>query len=132
MIERCEPHNLQLPCILCLEHSWPVRDIQAVADFAGSPVNGPDGLIPGVEYIALSEVIRIIGRKMRDLETIRLDLFKPFYKARTRLRKEARIGAITPAKLERAAISLAAGRTTDEDPLVALYMRTITEDKSDW
>ncbi|MFA5702864.1 MAG: hypothetical protein WC982_05025 [Advenella sp.] len=132
---RCKDHGIEMPCHLCLHKAWPVRDIRAVADFAGSPVNGPDGLIPGVEYIALSEAVRQIGRKMRDLEAIRLELFKPFYTARKRLRGEAfSLSVLEVGKVEQAANYLAQKRPMDQvsDPIVKLFMQTIEEDESSW
>lgn len=133
-MKRCDAHNIQEPCILCAKHAWPVRDIWAVADFAGNPLNGwPDGIPPEVETIRFSEVIRIIGRKMREVELIRLSVLDPFYAARKSLRIEAReVKAIDAGKLEQAAILLAAGKPPPEDDLIALYMQTIQEDQSSW
>ena len=134
-MKRCEAHNIQEPCVLCEQHAWPVRDIWAVADFTGNPVNGwPDGLLPEVKAIRFSEVIRIIGRKIQEVETHRLIAMKPFHDAKRRLRIEARaVATLNHGKLESAACYLAHGKPPPaDDPLIALYMQTIKEDQSSW
>lgn len=131
----CAPHNIPEPCLLCAQNAWPVRDLWAVADFAGNPLNGwENGLVPGVKPIRFSEVVRILGRKIREIEEARLEAFKPFYEAKTRIRKEARqVATLHAGKLEIAACYLAQGKPPPEnDELVALYMQTIKEDESSW
>ena len=57
-MSRCREHGVTLPCPLCAQGAWPLRDLNAVADFAGNPVDRPDGLVPGRRYVRLSEVVR--------------------------------------------------------------------------
>ena len=57
-MSRCREHGVTQPCPLCAQGAWPLRDLNAVADFAGNPVDRPDGLVPGRRYVRLSEVVR--------------------------------------------------------------------------
>ena len=59
-MSRCREHGVTKPCPLCAQGAWPLRDLNAVADFAGNPVDRPDGLVPGRRYVRLSEVVRSI------------------------------------------------------------------------
>ncbi|UXX42050.1 hypothetical protein [Pseudomonas phage phiH2] len=131
-MSRCTEHNLSEPCPLCHFGAWPLRDLNAVADFAGNPVDRPDGLVPGVRYVKLSDVIRSIGRRWQELEVVKLTALRPIYATKNALVREARIGAIDVGRLEKAARALANGRTSDSDPIVSHYMQTILEDESSW
>lgn len=131
-MERCEQHGMSLPCPLCQFGAWPLRDLQAVADFAGKPVDRPDGLVPERRYIRLSEVVRSIGRRWVELETVKLTTLRPIYSTKNALVRESRIGAIDIGKLEKAAGAVARGVTADKDPLVDCYIQAILEDESEW
>lgn len=129
---RCAEHGMTEPCPLCAAGAWPLRDLNAVADFAGKPVDRPDGLVPGVRYVRLSDVVRSVGRRWQELEVVKLTALRPIYATKNALVREAKIGAIDVGRLERAARALANGLTSDPDPLVDHYMRTIVEDESSW
>ena len=131
-MSRCRGHGVTLPCPLCAQGAWPLRDLNAVADFAGKPVDRPDGLVPGVKYVRLSEVVRSIGRRWQELERVKLTALRPIYATKNALVREAKIGAIDVGRLERAARALANGQTADPDPVVDHYMRTIMEEESSW
>lgn len=131
----CEPHGLTLPCALCQRGAWPLRDLKAVADFAGRPVDGDqmDREPKDGASIRLSEVIRIVGRRWIELERVKQTVLNPIYNTKISLMKEIRIGAVDVPKLERACYLLAKGlTTTTEDAIVAHYMKTILEDESPW
>lgn len=129
---RCREHDMTEPCPLCEAGAWPLRDLNAVADFAGKPVDRPDGVVPGVKYVRLSAVVRSIGRRWRELEEVKLTALRPIYATKNALVREAKIGAIDVGRLERAARALANGHTSDPDMIVDHYMRTILEDDSEW
>lgn len=131
-MNRCREHDMAEPCPLCEAGAWPLRDLNAVADFAGKPVDRPDGLVPGVKYVRLSEVVRSIGRRWQELERVKLTALRPIYATKNALVREAKIGAIDVGRLERAARALANGQTADPDPIVDHYMRTIMEEESSW
>lgn len=129
---KCESHGLSEPCPLCALGAWPLRDLSAVADFAGLPVDRPDGLVPELKYIRLSDVVRSIGRRWVELEEVKLTTLAPIYKTKNALVREARIGAIDIGRLEKAARAVAKGLVADFDPVVHHYMTTIIEDQSEW
>lgn len=130
----CEPHGLTLPCALCERGAWPLRDLRAVADFAGRPHEEEQmNREPKPEStIRLSEVIRIVGRRWVELENVKLTVLNPIYNTKISLMKEIRIGVVEIPKLEWACRQIAKGNTTDPDPLVAHYMKTILEEESSW
>ncbi len=129
---RCVDHRIRLPCPLCNQNAWPLRDLNAVADFAGNPVDRPDGLVPGRRYIRLSDVVRGIGRRWAELEQVKLTALAPIYATKNALVREARIGAIDVGRLEKAARAVAKGQTSDPDPIVSHYIQAIIEDESSW
>jgi len=131
-MERCEQHGMSLPCPLCQFGAWPLRDLRAVADFAGKPVDRPDGLVPEHQYIRLSQVVRSIGRRWVELEAIKVTVLRPIWATKNALVREARIGAIDIGKLEKAAGLIARGQTADPDPVINCYLQAILEDESEW
>jgi len=128
----CKEHGVTLPCPLCAQDLWPLRDLRAVADFAGNPLNGPNGLVPGRKYVRLSDVVRSIGRRWTELERVKLTVLAPLYTTKNALVREARIGAIDIGRLEKAARQVAKGFETDSDPIVEHYMRAIIDEESSW
>lgn len=131
-MSRCREHGVTLPCPLCAQGAWPLRDLNAVADFAGNPVDRPDGLVPGRRYVRLSEVVRSIGRRWTELERVKLTALAPIYATKNALVREARIGAIDVGRLEKAARQVAKGLESDPDPVVEHYMRAIIDKESPW
>jgi len=131
-VNRCADHGMTAPCPLCTSGAWPMRDLNAVADFAGKPVGGPDGLVPGRRYVRLSEIVRSVGRRWTELEVVKLTALRPIYATKNALVREARIGAIDVGRLERAARAAAQGLESDPDPVVHSYLRAILEDESPW
>lgn len=131
-MNRCREHGVTQPCPLCAHDAWPLRDLNAVADFAGNPVDRPDGLVPGRRYIRLSEVVRSIGRRWTELEQVKLTTLAPIYATKNALVREARIGAIDVGRLEKAARRVAKGLESDSDPVVEHYMRAIIDEESTW
>ncbi len=129
---QCLVHELSEPCLLCFYDAWPTKDLRAVADFAGKPEGGEFGLIPGVKYARLSAVIRSVGRRWAELETVKLTTFGPIYATKNGLVREIRNGTVNIGKLEIAARRVAKGFETDTDETVALYMKTIIEEESNW
>lgn len=132
LAERCESHQVTLPCALCNLGAWPLRDLGAVADFAGKPVDSPTGLVPEIRYTRLSLVVRSIGRRWAELERVKLTALAPIYATKNALVREARIGAIDIGRLEKAARQVAKGAQTDPDPVVLHYMQTIVNDDAEW
>ena len=130
--ERCESHQITLPCALCNLGAWPLRDLGAVADFAGKPVDSPTGLVPEIRYTRLSLVVRSIGRRWAELERVKLTALAPIYATKNALVREARIGAIDVGRLEKAARQVAKGLESDPDPVVEHYMRAIIDEESTW
>lgn len=131
--ERCVSHNLSLPCALCETGAWPLRDLRAVADFAGVPVDGHMNREPQEgSSIRLSQVVRLVGRRWVELEAVKLTVLNPIYITKINLMKEIAIGAVDIPKMEIAARKIARGRTADTDPVIAKYMKTILEDESEW
>lgn len=131
-MSRCREHGVTQPCPLCAQEAWPLRDLNAVADFAGNPVDRPDGLVPGRRYVRLSEVVRSIGRRWTELERVKLTVLAPIYATKNALVREARIGAIDVGRLEKAARQVAKGLESDPDPIVEHYMRAIIDEESPW
>lgn len=131
-MSRCREHGVTQPCPLCARGAWPLRDLNAVADFAGNPVDRPDGLVPGRRYVRLSEVVRHIGRRWAELERVKLTVLAPIYATKNALVREARIGAIDVGRLEKAARQVAKGLESDPDPVVEHYMRAIIDEESAW
>ena len=131
-MSRCREHEVTQPCPLCARGAWPLRDLNAVADFAGNPVDRPDGLVPGRRYVRLSEVVRSIGRRWAELERVKLTALAPIYATKNALVREARIGAIDVGRLEKAARQVAKGLESDPDPVVEHYMRAIIDEESPW
>ncbi|UIS24777.1 hypothetical protein P9A53_gp65 [Xanthomonas phage vB_Xar_IVIA-DoCa6] len=128
---KCEDHRHELPCPLCALAAWPLRDLNAVADFAGKAVDDT-GLVPGERTIRLSQVVRSIGRRWTELERVKLTALRPIYATKNALVREARIGAIDVGRLERAALAVARGATADNDPVVDAYVRAIIQEETDW
>lgn len=128
----CLEHGMSEPCPLCERGAWPLRDLRAVADFAGKPVAGPGSWPPEVRTVRLSDVIRSIGRRWQELEEVKLTVLRPIYTTKNALVREARIGAIDVGRLERAARLLAQGKRGDTDHVVDHYIQTILEDESTW
>ena len=106
--------------------------VEIKADFAGNPVDRPDGLVPGRHYVRLSEVVRSIGRRWTELERVKLTALAPIYTTKNALVREARIGAIDVGRLEKAARQVAKGMESDPDPVVEHYMRAIIDEESPW
>lgn len=131
-MSRCADHGVLEPCPFCAQGAWPLRDLNAVADFAGNPVDRPDGLVPGRRYVRLSEVVRSIGRRWTELERVKLTALAPIYATKNALVREARIGAIDVGRLEKAARQVAKGLESDPDPVVEHYMRAIIDEESPW
>lgn len=129
---RCASHGMSLPCPLCGLGAWPLRDLNAVADFAGNPVDRPEGLVPERQYVRLSDVVRSIGRRWTELEVVKRTALRPIYATKNALVREAKIGAIDIGRLEKAAIAAAKGAESDPDRLVHHYLRAILEDQSEW
>lgn len=124
---KCEDHNVSLPCPLCAAAAWPLRDLNAVADFAGQTM--AERPIPSIR---LSDVVRSIGRRWTEIERVKLTALKPLYTTKNALVREARIGAIDIGKLEKAAHAVARGATADRDPAVNAYILAILEDEVPW
>lgn len=124
---KCEDHNVSLPCPLCEAAAWPLRDLNAVADFAGQTM--AERPIPSIR---LSDVVRSIGRRWTEIERVKLTALKPLYTTKNALVREARIGAIDIGKLEKAANAVARGATADRDPTVNAYISAILEDDVPW
>lgn len=131
-MSQCKDHGVTQPCPLCAQDLWPLRDLRAVADFAGNPLDRPDGLVPGRRYVKLSDVVRSIGRRWAELEKVKLTVLAPLYVTKNALVREARIGAIDIGRLEKAARLVAKGFETDADPIVEHYMRAIIDEESSW
>lgn len=132
MTDRCTSHNVLEPCPLCALGAWPLRDLNAVADFAGVPVDRPNGIAPEWKTVRLSQVVRSIGRRWTELERVKLTALRPLYTTKNALVREAKIGAIDIGRLEKAAIAMARGLEEDPDPVVHAYLRAIIEDESSW
>lgn len=130
MAERCEDHKVLEPCPLCALAAWPLRDLNAVADFAGKFVGYAPP--PELKTIRLSAVIRSIGRRWTEIERVKLTALKPLYATKNALVREAKIGAIDVGRLERAAAAVARGETESDDPVVHTYVRAIIDEESDW
>lgn len=129
--KRCVSHGVLEPCPLCAVGAWPLRDLNAVVDFAGKPyVEG--GVAPEVKSIRLSQVIRSIGRRWMEIERVKLTALKPLYTTKNALVREARIGAIDIGRLEKAAAAVARGESGSKDPVVDAYMQAIIDDDSPW
>lgn len=128
---RCREHNVLEPCPLCALNAWPLRDLNALADFAGKPVDAT-GLAPETRRVRLSQVVRSIGRRWTEIERVKLTALKPLYVTKNALVREARIGAIDIGRLEKAALAVAKGCTADNDPVVDMYVRAIIQDEVDW
>lgn len=128
---RCVEHGVLEPCPLCALGAWPLRDLNAVADFAGRPVDDT-GLAPETRRVRLSQVVRSIGRRWAEIERVKLTALKPLYATKNALVREARIGAIDIGRLERAAAAVARGATSDPDPVVDAYLQAIVRDQVDW
>jgi hypothetical protein len=120
------------PCPLCALDAWPLRDLEALADFAGRPVGGDGTLPPEQRFIRLSEVVRSIGRRWTEIERVKITALKPLYVVKNALVREARIGAIDVGRLERAAAAAARGLQSDGDPLVDAYLQAILRDEVVW
>lgn len=131
MAVRCDDHGVLEPCPLCAQGAWPLRDLNAVADFAGKAVD-VGGLPPEARRIRLSEVVRSIGRRWVEIERVKLTALKPLYVTKNALVREARIGAIDVGRLEQAAAAAARGEESAHDPVVHAYLRAIIEDQSPW
>lgn len=131
-MSRCADHGVLEPCPFCAQGAWPLRDLNAVADFAGKAVDRPDGLVPEMRYIRLSEVVRSVGRRWAELERVKQTALRPIYATKNALVREARIGAIDVGRLEKAAAAVARGEDSSGDPMVHSYMRAIIEDESAW
>ncbi|UYA99051.1 hypothetical protein P9A54_gp66 [Xanthomonas phage vB_Xar_IVIA-DoCa10] len=128
---KCEDHRHELPCPLCALAAWPLRDLNAIADFAGKAVDDT-GLVPGERTIRLSQVVQSIGRRWTELERVKLTALRPIYTTKNALVREARIGAIDVGRLEKAALAVAKGATADADPVVDAYVRAIIQEEVDW
>ena len=128
---RCVEHNVLEPCPLCALNAWPLRDLNALADFAGKPVD-TTGLAPETRRVRLSQAVRSIGRRWTEIERVKLTALKPLYVTKNALVREARIGAIDIGRLEKAALAVAKGCTADNDPVVDMYVRAIIQDEVDW
>ena len=131
-MSRCADHGVLEPCPFCAQGAWPLRDLNAVADFAGKAVDRPDGLVPEMRYIRLSEVVRSVGRRWAELERVKLTALAPIYTTKNALVREARIGAIDVGRLEKAARQVAKGLESDPDSVVEHYMRAIIDEESLW
>jgi hypothetical protein len=131
-VTRCFHHNVVEPCDLCRRGLWSLRDLHAVADFAGRPVDRPDGLVPELKYIRLSAVIRSIGRRWSEIERVKQTILRPIYATKNALVRESKIGAIDVGRLEKAAGAVARGETTSPDRVVASYMECILKDEVPW
>ena len=129
---RCAQHGVLEPCPLCALGAWPLRDLNALADFAGKPVGGEGTLPPEQRTVRLSQVVRSIGRRWTEIERVKLTALKPLYVTKNALVREARIGAIDVGRLERAALAVAKGATADPDPIVDAYVRAIVQDEVEW
>lgn len=129
---RCAEHGVLQPCPLCALGAWPLRDLRAVADFAGRPIGGEGTLPPERRTVRLSQVIRSIGRRWTELERVKLTALKPLYTVKNGLVREARIGAIDVGRLEKAALAVAKGATADKDPIVDRYVQAIIQEEVDW
>lgn len=128
---KCDDHQHSLPCPLCALAAWPLRDLAAVADFAGKAVDDT-GIVPGERTVRLSQVVRSIGRRWTELLRVQLTALKPLYATKNALVREARIGAIDVGRLEKAALAVAKGATADPDPVVDAYVRAIVQEEVDW
>ena len=126
--ELCHDHGMSLPCPLCFHNAWPLRDLQAVADFAGKPVGGGDGYVPNLPMIAVEDIIRIIGSRWVELEFIKLTVLNPIYATKNALVREARIGIIDIGALEKAARLVAKGQYDPTgDRAVDYYVSLLAE-----
>lgn len=128
---RCAEHGVLEPCPLCALNAWPLRDLNALADFAGKALDDT-GLAPEQRRVRLSQVVRSIGRRWTEIERVKLTALKPLYVTKNALVREARIGAIDIGRLEKAANAVARGCTADNDPVVDAYVRAIVQDEVDW
>lgn len=129
MIERCRDHGVMRPCPLCQLAAWPLRDLRAIADFAGQPI--AQVIAPG-PTIRLSQVVKSIGTRWVEIERVKLEALKPLYTTKNALVREARIGAIDIGRLEKAALAVAKGATADKDRVVDAYIRAIIQDEVEW
>lgn len=128
---RCAEHGITDPCPLCAYGAWPLRDLNAVADFAGKAVVD-GGVPPEHKRIRLSEVVRSIGRRWTEIERVKLTALKPLYATKNALVREAKLGVIDIGRLEKAAIAVARGESGSKDPVVDAYMQAIVDDNLTW
>ncbi|UTC28005.1 hypothetical protein [Stenotrophomonas phage A1432] len=128
-VTRCLDHNVTRPCPLCKAAAWPLRDLRAIADFAGKPWG--ETVQPGPS-IRLSKVVQSIGLRWVEIERVKLEALKPLYTTKNALVREARIGAIDIGRLEKAALAIAKGATASEDPVVDAYIRAIIQEDAGW
>jgi hypothetical protein len=131
---RCEPHGVLEPCPLCETGTWPLRDLEALVDFAGKALDLDEfGIMPGQSYVFMSEVLRSVGIRWAEIETVKQTALRPLYTTKNRLIKEARIGVFDLGRLEKAAINIAKGATGDDkDELLDKYIRTILDPDIQW
>lgn len=129
--DRCKEHGVLEPCPLCALGAWPLRDLNAVVDFAGKAVHD-GGVPPEVRSIRLSQVVRSIGRRWMEIERVKLTALKPLYVTKNALVREAKIGAIDIGRLEKAAAAVARGESGSKDPVVDAYIQAIIDDDSPW
>jgi hypothetical protein len=108
-----------------------MRDLKAVADFAGVPLDG-FGPPPEMPSRRLSEAIRELGRRMVEVERVKATVLQPLYDTRNALTKIARAGPVDVRKLEKAVMSIARGFPPGDDPVVLAYIEAITRDEVAW
>lgn len=131
-VSRCRDHGVLEPCPLCANGLWPVRDLRAVADFAGRPVDRPDGFVPELRYVRLSDVVRHIGLRWVEVARVQQTVLTPLYATKNALVRESKIGAIDVGRLEKAAHAVAKGLQSDPDAVVASYMQLLLDPTVDW
>jgi hypothetical protein len=128
----CEEHSLTMPCALCERGAWPLRDLRALADFAGKPVDGPGGVPPELPSQRLSVAIRRLGRRWAEIERAKATVLRPLYATKNDMVREARKGPIDVGRLERAVGLAVRGETRSDDPVVNAYLQAIIEDDVAW
>lgn len=126
----CHEHELTTPCPLCERGAWPLRDLRALADFAGRPAD--DGIPPELPRQRLSEAIRSLGRRWAEIERAKATVLRPLYATKNDMVREARRGPVDVGRLEKAAIAASRGETRSDDPVVHAYLQAIIRDDVAW